>query len=255
MEHQVTCPSGLTGVVRELTVGDISALSGQNSGDVLARLFSKVWLETVELGPYKFEVGKQIPTAEWSKVLLGDRAFLVYKLRELTLGDEFYFQQTCRNCRRRFSWKLNLSELSISGLSPEMIEAMGADGLDATVEVTLPRCGSRVGVKALTGIDQRNVENAASNGQSLEIAALLARLPYIEGATSPAERRGFVMGLHLLDSEFLRQTWERHDIMVQDTIEVECPNCRTVREVQIPVDEHFFSVRSAMPSGENRSTD
>ena len=252
MSYEVELPSGLRGNVRALTVGDISNLTQSNKGDVLGRLFRDTWLETIEPGPYNNLAPKGEPIKDWSRILLGDRTTLLFWLRRVTLGDDFSFRVTCRACRKSFSWVLDLSELEVSGLSQEMSATLERDGLDGYLLLELPGSGRKVGLKCLTGKDQLAIENAVSSGFAFDVVALLARLPYIEGASSPAERRKFVESLHLLDANFLRESWEEHDIFIQDSVEVECPSCLTTSTIAIPVGEDFFSAKSTKTSGSKR---
>jgi hypothetical protein len=258
---EVECPSGLKGLVKALTVGAVSALSkrqNRRKGDPLGQLLRDVWQKTLEAGIYAADgdtvkVGEGIQ--QWDKMLLGDRAYLVFETRRLTYGEEFHFSINCRRCRTRIDWKLNLDELEVTGLSTEAVEAVEADGFNAVLHRELPRSGAKVGMKLLTGIDQRNVEAAQSQGDGeADIAGLLSRLNYIESATSPGERRKFVTGLHMLDLEYLREEWEKADIYVQDSLEIECSVCGTVSDIVIPTDEHFFSARSMKPRRRRSST-
>lgn len=257
--YEVECPSGLKGRVRALTVGDVSSLSSrqQRKGDNLGQLLRSIWEETTDSGIYVPElvpVGSKI--SQWERILAGDRAFMVFESRRLTFGDDFFFDVNCRNCRARIDWKLDLSELVVSGLSDEARSAVEAEGLDAVLHRTLPKSGAKVGFCLTTGVHQRQVQNAAQQGDgAMGLAALLSRLVFIDGAKGPGDRRRFVEGIHLLDLEYLKEQWEEADIYVQDTIEIECESCGGVTEVGIPVDERFFSARSIKPRQSRNSTD
>lgn len=255
----VKCPSTLVGRVRALTVGDLSTLANRKtrkrSADILGDMFRSTWLETLDVGRYTdpaiVSVGK--PIADWSQVLMGDRAFLVYEIRRLTYGDDFYFAVPCRRCREQIEWHLDLNELDVNGLSDEAASTMAEAGLDGVLRRTLPRTQAQVGFRLLRGSDQLAVERAAREGEgAMAEAGLLARLAHIEGATSPGDRRKFVQGLHLADLEYLREQWEEADIVVQDSIEVECESCGTIQEVTIPTDERFFSQKSTRPRRTSR---
>jgi hypothetical protein len=251
---EVLCPSGLRGLVRPLVVGDISSLSApsnRKAPDPLGLLFRNVWLRTLDVGPYGpadgVEEGKGID--RWERLLVGDRAFLVFESRRVTYGDEFFFTVPCRSCRTKIEWKLDLSELEASGLSEEASEGVATAGVkDACFYRTLPQGGQRVGLRLLTGEHQRKVEVAKQGGdQLMSEAALLCRLADIEGATSPGDRKTFIREMSLLDLDYLREQWEELDIFVTDTIEIECMSCGGEQEIMIPTDERFFSPRSAKP--------
>ena len=251
---EVKCPSGLRGVIRPLVVGDISSLSApanRKAPDPLGLLFRNVWQKTLDAGPYGaaegVEEGKGID--RWEKILVGDRAFLVFESRRITYGDEFFFTVPCRSCRTKIEWKLDLSELEASGLSEEALEGVGTTSIDrATFYRQLPQGLQRVGLRLLTGEHQRKVELAKQGGdQQMSEAALLCRLADIDGASSPGERREFIRAMSLLDLDYLREQWEDLDIFVTDTIDIECTACGGEQEIMIPTDERFFSPKSARP--------
>lgn len=250
-EIEVLCPSGLRGIIRPLVVGDISALSApanRKASDPLGLLFRNVWQQTLAAGPYQESdgvvEGKSID--RWEKLLVGDRAFLVFETRRVTYGNDFFFTVPCKSCRAKIEWQLDLQELETSGLSNEALEGVTSAGIgDACFYRVLPHGGQRVGVRLLTGKHQKQVEQARLSGESqMSEAALLCRLADIEGTASPGERRDFMLGMGLLDLEYLREQWEELDIFVQDTVEIECMVCGSEQEVMIPTDERFFSPRS-----------
>jgi len=256
---EVACPSGLRGIIRPLVVGDISTLTtnaNRRSADPLGTLFRNVWLKTLDVGPYgadsRIREGEGLDL--WESVLVADRAFLVFESRRVTYGDDFYFTVPCRNCRAKIEWVVNLSELEVSPLSEEALEGIASTSVkDAVFYRTLPRAGTQVGLRLLTGAHQRIVEKAHAEGPgAMQEAALLCRLAHVDGAASPGDRRKFVRGIGLTDLDFLREEWENLDASVQDTIEIECPSCDGEQEVSIPTDERFFSPRSAHPKRTKR---
>ena len=257
--YSVRCPSTLAGQVRPLTVGDLSNLTGRGgkrrSADVVGDLIRATWLETTEKGYYSEAHGVIVgsPIANWNNILLGDRAFLVYEVRRLTYGDDFYFAVPCRRCKRQIEWHLDLKDLQVSGLSDAAASMLAETGLDGVLRCTLPKSGAVVGFRLLRGQDGVTIQRAAQDGDgAMGEAGLLARLAEIEGATSPGDRRKFVRHMHLLDLEYLREQWEVADISVQDSIEIECDSCGTIQEVTIPTDERFFSQKSTRPRTTSR---
>lgn len=252
--YEVKCPSGLTGLVRPMTVGDINAMSaktGKKNTDQLGGLLRGIWVKTTDAGPYEgtdfVAVDKGID--RWEKILVGDRTFLVFEARRLTYGDDFYFTTTCNKCRSKIDWHLDLTKLEVRSFPQETLDAIAASSIvDAVIYRKLRRKKEKVGIKLVTGIDQRNVAQASEQGEgAASEAAVLSRLSYIEGAVSPGDRRAFVRSMHLADLEELRYEWEALDLYVQETIEIECQHCYSEQTVAIPADERFFSLRSAKP--------
>jgi hypothetical protein len=231
---------------------------GKNrSKDVIGDLIQATWLETTEVGHYGGDVQASVavgsPIANWGNILMGDRAFMVYEVRRLTYGDDFYFTVPCRRCRSQIEWHLDLKDLEVSELSEEAATALAEAGLNGVLRRTLPKSGKVVGFRLLRGADQLTIQRAAQQGDgAMGEAGILARLCEIEGATSPGDRRKFIRGMHLLDLEYLREQWEEADIAVQDSIEIECESCGTIQEATIPTDERFFSQKSTRPKTGSR---
>jgi len=248
----VKCPSGITGLVRPITVRDINSLASKkakrSNHDIMGRFLSGVWTKTIDVGPYSglesVEIGKGI--SDWSNMLLGDRAFLIIESRRLTWGDDFFFVVGCRSCGKRIEWKVDLSELEHSGLSQEASDIISNNGLDAAISRVLPKSNSNIEFRLLRGFHQKMVSEAMEKGEGDgQIAGLLCRLAKIDGIESPRARRKFVEDMHIVDVEYLRDEWEEADICIQDQIEIECPRCSFIHEVSLPIDERFFSAKSA----------
>jgi len=259
--EMIVCPSGLEGMIRPLNVGDINELSekqkkGKDGKDRLNSMLSGVWQKTTNPSIYPSEVtaeGDRI--LRWGDFLAGDRSFLIYEARRITFGDDFFFTVPCPSCKRRIEWSIKLSDIESTGLSEEGVEAF-SDGLHGHVKIKLPICGQTVGVAILRCSVQHSVSKVSEQGsKATNEASLLCRLPYIEGASSPGERRKFIRGMHMLDMEFAKESWEKHDITVEDVARVECEGCGDVFDTGIPVNARFFSGASTKTKFKNESPD
>lgn len=87
MDRVIRFSSGLTGRVRNFTGGDFhellnqSASTGSATPEQMAALADRVWLETIDRGPYHFE-GDRPPFN--TGILLGDRSHVLIQARLLT---------------------------------------------------------------------------------------------------------------------------------------------------------------------------
>lgn len=252
--HEVSLPSGLRGLVRPLLVGDLNALATRETRgggvDAIGRLLSGAWRSTLDLGPYAglapFKIGDRIE--QWDRVFAGDRLFLLLEARRLTFGPDFHFTLPCRFCRGKIEWTISLQDLAVHGFSDTALSALAERGAEARIPVFLPHCERTVHLRLLTGAHQIQIAQLSERSrEEATLSAILVRLVEIEGAVSPGERRTFVQGLHLQDLELLKENWETHDIFVQDTLEVECQKCGGIQDVDLPIDQRFFSRRSTMP--------
>jgi len=203
------------------------------SGNQLDELLTACWEETVDPGPYDFG-NKPI---NWGAVLQGDRFFVLLNIRALTYGPGYAFAISCRNCRARIEWEVDLTKLPVRPLSPESRTAFIAGN---RFDTTLPNTGKRVTFKLFTGDDERKLPALQRASPDLLLSAVLAyRVIEIDGVDAK-DKRAFLEDLTLRDADFLVDEFDRVDCGVDTTIDVECPECRETQEVDLPFDSAFF---------------
>ena len=236
MPTLITCPSGCSGHVRGMRVREERVLADRRlakSGGQLDELLASCWQETVEAGPY--QLGEK--GIDWGAVLQGDRFFALLMIRALTYGPEYAFAVSCRTCRARIEWEVDLTKLPVRPLSPESRAAFIAGNRFAT---TLPDAGKPVTFKLLTGGDERKLPALQRAAPDRLLSAVLGyRVVAIDGV-DPKDQRQFLEDLTLRDADFLVDEFDRVDCGVDTTIEVECPECRETQEVELPFDSAFF---------------
>lgn len=246
MIETITCPSGLTGQIRGMKVREERILTDRKlarSGNQVEELLKNCWEETADAGPYDF--GEK--NIDWTKVLQGDRFFALLQIRALTYGPDYAFSVPCHNqaCRARVDWELNLSELPVRKLSDESREVFINGN---RFETTLPDMGNRVWFKLLTGEDERKLPMLKKNAGDRLLSAMLAyRIVEIEGVEN-RDKRQFLEDLSLRDADVLVDEFDRVDCGVDTTIEVECPECFAVQEVELPFEKTFFMPGKARTS-------
>jgi hypothetical protein len=236
MSQLLTCPSGLIGSARGLRVREERLLADRKlakAGGQLEELLAACWQETVEPGPYDF--GDR--PMDWGSVLQGDRFFALLSIRALTYGPEYGFAVSCRSCRARIEWEVDLTKLPVRPLSPESRAAFMAGN---RFETTLPDANKRVWFKLLTGDDERKLPALQRAAPDRLLSSVLAyRVLEVDGV-DPKDKRAFLEDLTLRDADFLVDEFDRVDCGVDTTIEVECPECREVQDVDLPFDSAFF---------------
>jgi hypothetical protein len=236
MPGVLKCPSGLQGRIRGMKVREERVLSDRKlakAGSQLEELLGACWEATVEAGPYDF--GDKL--IDWGSVLQGDRFFTLLSIRALTYGPDYGFAVSCRNCRARVEWEVDLTKLPVRPLSPESRAAFMAGN---RFETTLPDSVRRVWFKLLTGDDERKLPALQRAAPDRLLSSVLAyRVLEVEGV-DPKDKRAFLEDLTLRDADFLVDEFDRVDCGVDTTIEVECPECREVQDVDLPFDSAFF---------------
>ena len=239
MSNIITCPSGLTGRVRGMKVREERILADRKlakSGGQIDELLAACWEETIDAGPYTLpENGK----LDLGKVLQGDRFFALLMVRALTYGPEYAFGVNCRNanCRARIEWEIDLTKLPVRQLSDESRAAfIGGNRF----ETTLPDAAKRVRFKLLTGDDERKLPALQRSSPDRLLSAVLAyRVLDIDGVDAKSKRQ-FIEDLSMSDADFLVDEFDRVDCGVDTTIEIECPECFTQQEIELPFDKEFF---------------
>jgi hypothetical protein len=280
--HEHALPSGLRVLMREPTLNDLRILSGRKKEaerkkhgqqtDPMADCFSGLFVELLDPGPYvwdRCQVTRPDGSLNWSQVLQGDTSALLLELRRCMLTDEgqgsdgdlVSFELQCKlpTCQHPIRWQFRLSELERHSLSPEAEDRLRRFGPelcdpkgdpDPFAEVTLPRSKQLVRWKLLTREDQYRAAVAGNaNPDLLEELSILARLPFISGATDPKRRRDFATNIPMADADWLKRLGRKHDLWTQDTLELRCtnPSCRQTQTVPLPLGEDFFSWDSAEP--------
>jgi phage FluMu protein Com len=250
METHIICPSGLAGNIRGLKIKEGSLFTDRKllrQGLIVEKVLGRCWIETTDPGPYDFgEKG-----IDWGKVLQGDRFFALLQMRVATYGPQYAFGLTCQNdvCRERFEWELDLMELPVKKLPTESAENFKNGNRFETV---LPGAGRKVWFRLLTGEDERKFPALRSKADGNLMTALFTfRIVEIEGV-KPQEKNGFVEDLELSDAMFLRSEFDRADCSVETTIEVECPHCLTVQEIDLPFEKTFFLAEAGKKTREGR---
>ncbi|MGE0327256.1 MAG: hypothetical protein AB7K71_18385 [Polyangiaceae bacterium] len=235
----ITCPSGLTGRIRGMKVREERVLTDRKlakSGGQIDQLLTACWEETHDAGLYSLSDAGRL---NWGTVLQGDRFYALVMLRVLTYGPEYAFAVSCQNggCRARIEWEFDLRELPVRELSEESRTAFAAGN---RFEAKLPDTGQRLWFRLMTGDDERKLPALQrSNPDRVLSSVLNYRVLEVEGV-EPKQKRQFLEDLSLRDADFLVDEFDRVDCGIDTTIEIECPECFTTQEVELPFDKGFF---------------
>jgi hypothetical protein len=242
MATTITCPSGLTGEIRGLKGKEGKLLADRNAarlGSTFEKLLAGCWLQTTDAGIYE----STSPTLDWSKVLVADRFYALLQIRSLTFGDEYAFSMQCRHssCREKFEWELLLSQLPVRMLS-EGAKASFKNG--NRFETRLPNDGRRVWFKLMTGADEAKAAQVLKNGRDgALLTALALRILEIENVAEK-DKRAFLDDMEMADAAALLDAFDGVDGGVETTLDVECPHCMGLQEVELPFERGFFLPRA-----------
>jgi hypothetical protein len=234
---EITCPSGLRGTIRKMKVQEARAFVSQrkSAGDPMGRLLRACWEETLDCAPYEFLDNK----VDWSKVLLGDRLYALTTIRIETHGPEYAFSVTCRerDCRQRIEWELNLDELPVRPLSDEN-KTLFMDG--NRFETRLPEADRRVVFRMLLGEDEARLSKIRQRSSEVDLFDLIGfRVVEIENE-DPKNKRKFIDELSVADADFMLDEFDRVDCGIDTAVDIECPACGAVQEIELPFGPTFL---------------
>ena len=249
MGELVVCPSGLSGRMRGMKVREERILADRRKvrdGGGLDALLAACWETTEDDGPYNFAGAPP----DWGKVLQGDRFYALLMLRALTYGAEYAFSVCCRSCRSRFEWELDLRDLPVKHLPAASREAFAAGNRIVT---ELPGCGRKVTWSLPTGADEALAAKVGETVGDRVLSAMLAmRVKDVEGLAAK-DRRAFLEDLSMGDAAFLMSAFEDADCGVDTRVEVECPRCLEVQDVDLPFGPGFLLPSPGRPATRSRT--
>lgn len=252
---QVECPSGLRGTIRKLKVREENLLADRKklrSGAAINEALGGVWQSTDDPGPYALEQGVN---PNWNDVLVGDQLYAMIQMRIATYGKDFAFRTQCTNlgCGSPFEWEIDLEKIPVQRLSEKSkVIFQGGNRYEVTLE-----SGPRIWFKLLTsGEAQRGILNARRDSPDRFVTvALRLQILEVEGVGKKrSELEAFIDDLDADLADELRAAFDAAGCGLETTIDIECPTCGAIGEIEIPFagDRGFFS-RRRRPTSQNSS--
>jgi hypothetical protein len=243
----IQLPSGAIIEIRGLRGKEGKLLSDRDAiknGTFLDKILSACTVNVIEASPYVTIPAKATSPDEpprqvldWSQVLIGDRFFTLVQIRVLSLGEMFGFKLQCseEGCRKRFNHEISLlKQLSVTCLSAEDRAQFAA----VNEFSTLDRNNKTIRYRLPVGKDEVLAMRAGQGGpDGAFMQALLQRIVSIEGEVVPRKYLEDCDFGNLLD---LLASFDEHNCGVETTIEVQCPHCGSLEDIQLPFGRGFF---------------
>lgn len=191
-----------------------------NTGKIINAVLSVCLKRVGELTPQK--LGK----AKWDKMIsdmfMGDRDYVMMKLREVTYGDELEIDLQCPSCRDKFRYIVELlTDVEYKPVlgDPEAIPFELPRGIKNKEGVLVTE-----GKLALpTGFDQEQMDNMLRRNPGQANTTLLTRaLKELGDVTINSDT---VRNLNKRDREYLVEHLTENMFGPKLVIEVECPSC------------------------------
>lgn len=215
--------------VREITgyEEDMLASNVMPAHDKISALISRC---TTRIGEVR-DKGR-IP-AIVEELLVGDRIFLMFAIRRVSVGDDFPFQATCPSCKHAGIFRLNLGTDLETFPMPEPKKRL--------YERTLPS-GAVVRFRPLCGKDEALLAKSKSKDAAVSLSMLL-RVELLNGEAPTLAK---VQSLSLRDRSALREAFEEIEGGIDTDLELQCSACGHEFEEQLDVGQQGFFFPSAV---------
>ncbi len=245
----ITCPSGLAGEIRHLTIKDGRWLTNkqlQRKGKLIDRILDECWVSTSERGLYTFN-----GSPKWGDILIGDRDYALIAIRHESWG-AYEFKITCGGCDERFVWELDLEEMLEEQGRPLSDESkkVFVDGNRFKTELELLGEKREIEFKLAVGDDsakafqdrrksKRDKRRGNGDEDNMLVEAVKVRLVGVDGV-EPEDLNDYLESLPMRAVRKFIEAFDKKDCGVDTTVEYECPECGAQDEIDLPFDQGFF---------------
>jgi hypothetical protein len=247
--NEITCPSGLRGVLREMKVKDEQLFTDRKlvrTGRAVGALLEACWEQTTDFGPYSDE-----GQFDWDQVASVDRTYAVVQLRMLSYGEKYEFNVTCSACREPFSWEVNLNDLAVAPVSKQGIAHL-KDG--KPIQVEMPD-GKTLHCRITTGEDERFLQKrGASEESKLLTYQLVRRIVQMDGLTTFPQIVTALEDMPASHADYLWNETDYHEGGIDTAFDVQCESCGSIQQVFLPFEAAFFSNRDRFARTRKRRT-
>lgn len=191
-------------------------------------------------------VGPHVDPGRISQIALdlpiGDRAFLMFAIRMMSLGNDYSFTDKCPSCEKEKIYTVDLSELEPRPM---------ADPKKRVHDCVLPSSGKSVRFHTMTGRDEDRLAKIAKDaakkdkvGDDASLSlAILIRVDMLDGKPPGLAD---IQALGLRDRNFLRDQFEDTEGGIDTEVDLECPVCEHEFSREVDVSQRGFFYPSAM---------
>lgn len=254
----ITCPSGMQGEIRGLTIKDGRYLTNERlmrDGDLFDWVLKNCWLHTTDAGPYAFKNGG----VDWDDVLDGDGLYALISIRNETYppdeeGGLYELKGLkCPNrmCRKPVPWDLHLGkflEERTKRITPEVAEIFRAGNrFTIPIPTTDKKLHFRLPTRRTTKTLRKLREQQRQEKRKLERANDIANNPYlfnaqIDGIDTKVAgaRQDFLETLGMRAFNELRLIFEEMTPGIETAVPLECQACDAEWEIDLPLEKEFY---------------
>lgn len=251
----ITCPSGLSGTIQQMSVDALDALldaSLNRSGQNVVRVVELCWIETKNPGPYRMGPAGKI---DWQQVAQTDMMKALVDIRRITLGDGYTFNIKCPSklCAHKIEWEIEIHKLEERPMADEAIAAIQSR---EPMEYLLPQTQVKLWHHVLTTLDAITVgapfQSADQKGWTKK--ALAQRINKIDGVHDQDKSR-WIKHIPLPDQLDFVDEVDRLEGGLNLVFEFECPRCDQEIKISLAGAQDFLLERSRTKKAKKTSGD
>lgn len=216
--------------LREMTGDDEDQLAN-NKISIQIRMNRMLQNCIQSIGPYNKT------DARWSDIVLSlpiiDRLWILIQLRIVSIGPIFSAKVRCQNeeCAKFSSQNIDLNDFKVEGLAfPDK----------KTYQGVLPKSGKEFLCRIFNGHDEERLSKSIKKNEadlmSLSIASRLMKLGDKNAPLGIAD----VKALSVVDRQYLRNQFTKHEGSLDRSMECECPLCGFAFEEEIDLNNANF---------------
>lgn len=160
-------------------------------------------------------------------VTLADKNFILYKLRELSYGDEYQIEVGCGGCGSENELVVRLSDLDCNRATPDMPNPRPVHLPDSEVEVQ---------VRHLMARDEQLFSNPEDLTENLWKVT-----ESVGGHNDRMVIQSFLKECTARDISYLRNKVFDSDLGIDNNVKYRCNSCGSEQKIELPITEAFFS--------------
>jgi hypothetical protein len=181
------------------------------------------------INPINMLLTKCVKGVDVQDLLLIDKMFLLLKIREISYGETYPAKVTCPKCYKESHVEIDLSKLLINYIPKEVSDPR---------EVKLPK------VNKLAKVRFPRVADEVFLGTQEEIFNNIWRFVIeLNGSSDAVFIAKAIPKLPIMDVKKLMKEIMRDDLGLNPKFILNCGGCGKNSELEVPINENFFSVR------------
>jgi len=176
--------------------------------------------------PIDILISRCVTSENLGDILFIDKIFLLYKLRQISFGNDYKFRISCPSCGRADEYEAKIDQLDVNEL----------DSVD-DVEIVLPVCKKTVKVRLATISDERYFKT----GDTI-LDNVWRFVTRVEEHTSKKLISKFIPKLPAGDLNKIISTFMCKGYGLQTEVTIRCVHCGSRNQIDLPLNKDFFTV-------------